>query len=210
MMAGYWPWSYLAFLLTSTLSRSIIGWYPVILTSRLFSNAYVFFRETVAIHSPNQQELLPRYLTIHKQHPSTSCPDPRWSSPSVDSLHSMLGRDQRLFTRPKSHLKFTGSLQRCSTKKCGRQPSSLLCIMGLCHRHPQGVLVRHLMESLPEVVCITSEASRISKDKVWEIETANTDHFIYKIGTIIVMPSDVFCDARGYILLILELVSSLK
>ena len=42
MMAGYWPWSYLAFLLTSTLSRSIIGWYPVILTSRLFSNACLF------------------------------------------------------------------------------------------------------------------------------------------------------------------------
>lgn len=33
---GYWPCSSLAFLLTSTLSRSIIGRYPVILTSRLF------------------------------------------------------------------------------------------------------------------------------------------------------------------------------
>ena len=40
----------------------------------------------------------------------------------------------------------------------------------------------------------------------------NSKHrsFYLQIGTIIVMPSDVFCDARGYILLILELVSSLK
>ena len=55
-MAGYWPRSFIARLLTSTASRSIntqkkkeLSQYPAILTSYLVNNPYIFSRPTEAI-----------------------------------------------------------------------------------------------------------------------------------------------------------------